>query len=81
MLDYDTDSTCSNRYIGTHYHEVYVPFPPFDIDWLPPFTMPPAAQAYRPKFTKPQWTPTATAPRRMLRCNRKGIGLRVKTTK
>ena len=38
-------------------------------------------QPYRPKLTKPQWTKTAAAPRRMLRCNRKGIGLRIKTIK
>jgi len=43
----------------------------------PRFTMPIAEQIHRPKFTKPQWTPTAMAPRRMLRCNRKGIGLRI----
>lgn len=45
----------------------------------PRFSMPAAAQVYRPKITKPQWNPTATAPRRMLRCNRKGIGLRIKS--
>ena len=47
----------------------------------PRFTMPPAEQTHRPRFTNPQWTPTSTTPRKVLRCNRKGIGLRIKTTK
>ncbi|KKU86987.1 MAG: hypothetical protein UY18_C0050G0015 [Microgenomates group bacterium GW2011_GWF2_47_9] len=45
------------------------------------FTMPKAEPIYRPKITKPQWTPTTKAPLRMLRCDRKGIGLRIKKEK
>lgn len=82
MLYYDggasTTSATNNYIVRVYCCDAYDPYQVFDMDWLPPFTMTPAPKIYRPKFTKPQYAPPATAPRKALRCNRKGIGLRIK---
>ena len=86
MMHYDVKDSIysnSNTFTGddciyTERRSVFIPYFLPDIISLPRFTQPKIDHVYLPKVQKQQYIPIVAVPRRMLRCQRKGIGLRIK---